>query len=178
MTSQSQPGGQGSTRFLKLLIFLMFAMFAMTTDSVGTIIPSVIEEFGLGMTAAGSFHYASMSGIGIAAILLGFLADRIGRKGTILLGLALFGATSATLIDHLDGVGFPDKAKKLLGTFQEFGLGERTTLGRGMRNMHEQSERGGLLARAPIERKVVEVVAEVTPGGTRCCTSRTRRAAC
>ena len=72
----------------------MFAMFAMTTDSVGTIIPSVIEEFSLGMTAAGSFHYASMSGIGIAAILLGFLADRIGRKGTILLGLALFAITS------------------------------------------------------------------------------------
>lgn len=95
MNGTVRGGTQVSTRFLKLLIFLMFAMFAMTTDSVGTIIPSVIEEFDLGMTAAGSFHYASMSGIGIAAILLGFLADRIGRKGTILLGLSLFGATSA-----------------------------------------------------------------------------------
>jgi fucose permease len=95
MTSEAQDHRQVSTQFLKLLIFLMFAMFAMTTDSVGTIIPSVIEEFDLGMAAAGSFHYASMSGIGIAAILLGFLADRIGRKGTILLGLALFGVTSA-----------------------------------------------------------------------------------
>jgi fucose permease len=47
------------------------------------------------MTAAGAFHYASMSGIGIAAILLGFLADRIGRKSTILLGLGLFCVTSA-----------------------------------------------------------------------------------
>jgi len=84
-----------STRFLKLLIFLMFATFAMTTDSVGTIIPEVIREFDLGLTAGGSFHYASMSGIGIAAILLGFLADRIGRKSTILLGLMLFCATSA-----------------------------------------------------------------------------------
>lgn len=86
---------QGSTRFLKLLIFLMFTMFAMTTDSVGTIIPSVIAEYRLGMAAAGSFHYASMSGIGLAAILLGFLADRLGRKGTILLGLGLFCVTSA-----------------------------------------------------------------------------------
>jgi fucose permease len=90
----ADPVKQSSAGFLKLLIFLMFAMFAMTTDSVGTIIPSVIEEYRLGMTAAGSFHYASMSGIGIAAILLGFLADRIGRKGTILLGLSLFGVTS------------------------------------------------------------------------------------
>lgn len=95
MSSGAQDDRQVSTQFLKLLIFAMFAMFAMTTDSVGTIIPSVIEEFELGMTAAGSFHYASMSGIGIAAILLGFLADRIGRKATILLGLALFGVTSA-----------------------------------------------------------------------------------
>lgn len=93
--ARAGEAGQVSTRFLKLLIFLMFAMFAMTTDSVGTIIPSVIEEFRLGMTAAGAFHYASMSGIGLAAIFLGFLADRIGRKGTILLGLSLFGATSA-----------------------------------------------------------------------------------
>ena len=95
MAHTTQGDGGHSTRLLKLLIFLMFAMFAMTTDSVGTIIPSVVEEFDLGLTAAGSFHYASMSGIGIAAILLGFLADRIGRKGTILLGLALFGTTSA-----------------------------------------------------------------------------------
>jgi fucose permease len=95
MASEASDDRQVSTRLLKLLIFLMFAMFAMTTDSVGTIIPSVIDEFELGMTAAGSFHYASMSGIGIAAILLGFLADRFGRKSTILLGLALFGTTSA-----------------------------------------------------------------------------------
>src|SRR3546814_2824512 len=67
----------------------------MTTDSVGTVIPSIIDEFDLGMTAAGSFHYASMSGIGISAIMLGFLADRIGRKWSILIGLALFGITSA-----------------------------------------------------------------------------------
>ncbi|MXO66415.1 MFS transporter [Altericroceibacterium endophyticum] len=90
MTAQA-----GSTRLLKLLIFLMFASFAMTTDSVGTIIPEIIRDYQLGMTAAGAFHYASMSGIGLAAILLGFLADRFGRKATILLGLGLFCATCA-----------------------------------------------------------------------------------
>src|SRR3546814_1457387 len=46
----------GSTVFLKALVFMMFACFAMTTDSVGTVIPSIIDEFDLGMTAAGSFH--------------------------------------------------------------------------------------------------------------------------
>lgn len=94
MVSKTQPANAGTT-LLKALVFLMFAMFAMTTDSVGTVIPEVIREFGLGLTAGGSFQYATMSGIGISAIALGFLADRIGRKATILIGLFLFGISSA-----------------------------------------------------------------------------------
>ena len=85
----------GAPALLKGLIFLMFAMFAMTTDSVGTVIPEIIREFGLGLTAAGSFQYATMAGIGISAIALGFLADTIGRQRSILFGLLLFGASSA-----------------------------------------------------------------------------------
>lgn len=86
---------KGSSVLLKLLVFAMFAMFAMTTDSVGTVIPEVIREFGLGLTAGGSFQYATMSGIAISAIGLGFLADRLGRKVTILIGLSMFGLGSA-----------------------------------------------------------------------------------
>jgi len=85
----------GDTRILRVLAYLMFLMFAMTTDSVGVIIPHVIERFDLGMTAGGAFQYATMSGIAIAALGLGFLADRLGRKATIILGLLLFGASSA-----------------------------------------------------------------------------------
>jgi Tfp pilus assembly protein PilF len=48
----------------------------MTTDSVGVIIPEVIKQFSLGMTVGGSFQYATMSGISISALALGFLADR------------------------------------------------------------------------------------------------------
>lgn len=90
-----QAGRDGAATLLKALVFLMFAMFAMTTDSVGTVIPEVIREFQLGLTAGGSFQYATMAGIGISAIALGFLADRIGRKATILIGLVLFGVSSA-----------------------------------------------------------------------------------
>lgn len=85
----------GSPLLLKILVFAMFAMFAMTTDSVGTVIPEVIREFELGLTAGGSFQYATMSGIAISAIGLGFLADRLGRKTTILIGLVCFGVSSA-----------------------------------------------------------------------------------
>ena len=79
---------------IKWLTFLMFMMFAMTTDSVGVIIPEVIKEFDLSMTAAGAFHYANMIAIALAAIFLGYLADKLGRKKTIILGLVLFALNS------------------------------------------------------------------------------------
>lgn len=91
----TRDAASGATGALKALVFLMFAAFAMTTDSVGTVIPEIIHEFGLGLTAAGTFQYATMSGIGLAAIALGFLADRIGRRNAILIGLVLFSGSCA-----------------------------------------------------------------------------------
>ena len=90
----SDAGQAGNVRLVRLLTCLMFFTFAMTTDAVGSVIPKLIEEHGLGMTAAGAFQYASMAGIAAGALLLGFLADRIGRKLTIMLGLSLYGLAS------------------------------------------------------------------------------------
>ena len=90
--------GQQNIAVIRWLTFLMFMMFAMTTDSVGVIIPQIVKEFGLSLTAAGAFHYATMIAIAAAAILLGFLADRIGRKQTIILGLSLFALNSYLFI--------------------------------------------------------------------------------
>ena len=83
-----------SLTVIKWLTFLMFMMFAMTTDSVGVIIPEIIKEFHLSMTVAGSFHYADMAGIACAGFFLGYLADKLGRKQTIILGLVLFALNS------------------------------------------------------------------------------------
>ena len=80
------------------LTLLMFMMFAMTTDSVGVIIPQVVREFGLSLTAAGAFHYATMAAIAAAGILLGFCADRVGRKRTIMGGLLLFASSCYLLV--------------------------------------------------------------------------------
>ena len=77
---------------VKTLTYLMFAMFAMTTDSVGVIIPEVIKTFQLSLTAAGTFQYATMTGIALAGLTLGQLADRLGRRPTIVMGLTLFAA--------------------------------------------------------------------------------------
>src|SRR5438105_7124197 len=85
---------QANMAVLKTLTYLMFAMFAMTTDSVGIIIPEIIKTFHLSLTAAGAFQYATMAGIALAGFLLGYLADRYGRKPTIIGGLTLFAATA------------------------------------------------------------------------------------
>jgi fucose permease len=47
----------------------------------------------LSLTAAGTFQYATMTGIAVAGVFLGSLADRFGRRRTIVAGLTLFGAT-------------------------------------------------------------------------------------
>lgn len=91
---QNTAAGDSNTALIKGLTCLMFLMFAMTTDAVGTVIPRVIEEYQLSMTAAGAFHYVPMTAIGLGAILLGFVADRFGRKFTIIFGLVLYGIGS------------------------------------------------------------------------------------
>ena len=90
----SLPSAQRDLSIIKWLTFFMFMMFAMTTDSVGVIIPEVIKEFHLSMTVGGAFHYAAMSGIAFAGFFLGYLADKIGRKKSIILGLVLFALNS------------------------------------------------------------------------------------
>lgn len=79
---------------IKGLTYVMFAMFAMTTDSVGLIIPEVIRTFGLSLTAAGAFQYATMGGIALAGLFLGQLADRFGRRPILVAGLTLFAVAS------------------------------------------------------------------------------------
>jgi fucose permease len=91
--STIEPGRTNLT-LIKALTYLMFMMFAMTTDSVGIIIPEIIKTFGLSMTAAGTFQYATMAGIALAGFFLGSLADRLGRKPTIVIGLTVFGIAS------------------------------------------------------------------------------------
>jgi len=76
----------------------MFFVFAMTTDAVGSIIPKLIEEFRLTLTQASAFHYATMASIAAGALAFGLLADRIGRKATIVLGLAAYAAASVSFL--------------------------------------------------------------------------------
>jgi fucose permease len=79
---------------IKALTCMMFFTFAMTTDAVGSIIPTLLEEFQLSLGAASAFHYVPMIAIAVGALALGFLADRVGRRMTIIVGLAIYGVSS------------------------------------------------------------------------------------
>jgi fucose permease len=92
--TQRAAGQKQSMAAIKALTFVMFMMFAMTTDSVGLIIPELIKTFRLSMTAAGTFQYATMTGIALAGFFLGHLADTLGRKSTIVVGLIIFALAS------------------------------------------------------------------------------------
>jgi len=92
MTSEKR---KAHSQFLIMsLTFMMFLMFAMTTDAVGVIIPELVKEFQLSHAQASGFHYATMGGIALSGLCLGFLADKMGRKKTIILGLSLFAITA------------------------------------------------------------------------------------
>jgi fucose permease len=75
---------------VRWLTYLMFMMFAMTSDSVGEIIKEVKREFDVTNTQASLMHTLFMIGIAFSGLFLGFLADKFGRKNTIILGLSLF----------------------------------------------------------------------------------------
>lgn len=83
---------------IKWLTYLMFMMFAMTTDAVGEVIRVVMKQFDLSMTSAGLLHYGPMTAIALGGITLGFMADRFGRKTTIIVGLSLFALNSLLFI--------------------------------------------------------------------------------
>ncbi|MEK0160225.1 MFS transporter [Pseudoalteromonas piscicida] len=86
----SSKSNQTQLNTLRWLTYMMFLMFAMTSDAVGVIIPTLISEYQLSMTQASAFHYAPMILIAFSGLCLGFLADKIGRKLTVLIGLMLF----------------------------------------------------------------------------------------
>lgn len=82
---------QSGNYLIRWLTYLMFMMFAMTSDSVGEIIKEVKVAFDVTNAQASLMHSLPMLGIALSGLFLGFLADKLGRKTTIVIGLALFG---------------------------------------------------------------------------------------
>jgi len=89
-TLGASASNDASTFRIKLLTYMMFFVFAMTSDAVGVIIPELIKTYDLNLTQASAFHYVPMIFIALSALFLGYLADKWGRKSTIIIGLLIF----------------------------------------------------------------------------------------
>jgi DHA1 family quinolone resistance protein-like MFS transporter len=90
LTLNQSSGEDASIARIKLLTYMMFFVFAMTSDAVGVIIPELINTYNLNLTQASAFHYIPMIFIAFSGLFLGYLADKWGRKVTIVTGLIIF----------------------------------------------------------------------------------------
>lgn len=93
-TSAHPKNMNSATTKIKWLTYMMFFLFAMTSDAVGVIIPELIKTYDLNLTQASAFHYVPMIFIAFSGLFLGYLADKLGRKVTIVIGLLLFSGAS------------------------------------------------------------------------------------
>ncbi|AGT31777.1 MULTISPECIES: MFS transporter [Geobacillus] len=75
---------------LVALCFLIILFDGYDLVVYGTVVPVLIEEWGLSSVEAGTIGSYGLFGMVFGAILLGMMADRYGRKPAIILSLFLF----------------------------------------------------------------------------------------
>lgn len=86
----------GNTKFNRFHFWLIFWGFVIILfdgyDIViyGTVVPVLIEEWGLTSVEAGAMGSAGLFGMLFGAVLLGMLADRFGKKNVMMLSIVLF----------------------------------------------------------------------------------------
>lgn len=94
----AQPVGRSQMRLLLTCAAVLFAD-GFDTQAIGYVGPAVAREWGLARGALGPVFSASLFGLMLGALLLGPLADRVGRKRIIVLSTAAFGlGTLATVL--------------------------------------------------------------------------------
>jgi putative MFS transporter len=79
------------------LLFVLGAALvidAMKPATLGFVVPGMKSEYGIKTTAVSMLPLVALTGTTIGSLLWGILADRIGRRGAILLASILFMATS------------------------------------------------------------------------------------
>lgn len=73
---------------LFLLCFLIIGLDGLDTGAMGYLVPSLIKDWDVSRAALGPVLSATLVGIGIGAMLISPVADRIGRK-RVLIGSVL-----------------------------------------------------------------------------------------
>ncbi|HZI41496.1 MAG TPA: MFS transporter [Gemmatimonadaceae bacterium] len=86
-------------RTLFAIAALGLLVFGIVLTTLGSVLPSIIERFGIGKTAAGSLFLLNTFGIVIGSAVCGPIVDRNGYKEMLLLATAL-------IIIGLEGIAF------------------------------------------------------------------------
>ncbi len=85
-------------KLIVVLCGLVAMLDGFDTQAIALAAPDISHQWSIAMTSFGPIFGAGLLGGLIGAILLGNLADRIGRKPTLLLAVALFGSVTCSTI--------------------------------------------------------------------------------
>lgn len=88
----------GSTKWMVLAgSFVAYMFDAVEILLLSFALPAIRAEFGLTTTQGGLLATATLLGIGVSSVTVGWLADNYGRKRALMVSLAVFGVFTAAL---------------------------------------------------------------------------------
>ncbi|MCP3721122.1 MFS transporter [Paraburkholderia sp. CNPSo 3281] len=91
---------------LFVLCFLTIALDGLDTGAMGLIAPTLAQDWHVPRTSLGPVLSATLVGIGVGALLVSPIADRIGRRSVLIGSVAFFGvwSTAAAFATSMDAL--------------------------------------------------------------------------
>ncbi len=154
------PQVRPSHALATLLLALLMGLQPITTDLMLPALPALAADLGAGMASAQLTMSALILAFGLAQLVWGPVADRIGRRPVLLLGLALYTGASvgAALAGHIDQV-------VVWRALQGAAMSAAVVCARAMvRDLYEPQEGVMVLARALAWLGVVAVASPLVAG--------------